>query len=151
MKTKIKLFDTYLTAIKNSVNSNIFRNLYVEIDGLEKDITENGNLSCALFVSSLLLIFKLIKDPHATVDGTVRDLKESGWTEITEPKIGCVLVWGKVDFGENNFHKHIGFYVGEKIAISNNSEKGFPTEHNFEFYGQRKIEFMLWHPKLDQK
>lgn len=86
------LIDTYLGAIKNSIGSKMFRNLYAKVDGKKVDITKNGNLSCAVFVSSILFLFKLIKGVHATVNGTIRDLKESGWIETKTPEIGCVLV-----------------------------------------------------------
>jgi len=77
-KVDLILVKTYLAAIENSVGSKMFRNLYAKVNGKNKDITENGNLSCALYVSSLLYLFKLIKDIHATVSGTLGDLKRSG-------------------------------------------------------------------------
>lgn len=143
------LTETYLALVKNSVGTEMFKNLYANVDGAKTDITENGNLSCSFFVSSLLLVVKLIKEPHATVDGTVRDLKTSGWIEIEKPKLGCMLVWEKSDFGENGLHKHIGFYVGEDKAISNNSKTGKVFEHHFTFENSRQIESILWNPKLD--
>lgn len=143
-------FENYLTFIRNSLDTQMFRNLWAEVDGIKKDLTEDGNLSCALFVSSLLGIFKLIKEPHATVDGTLRDLTETGWQEIKEPKIGCILVWEKVSFGGNlGEHKHIGFYMGDNKAISNDSKEGVPKEHDYLFDGVRSIELILWHPKLE--
>ena len=73
LDVQIILYDSYLHAIKNSVGSNLFRNLYAYVDGKKMDILENGNLSCANFVSSILYSYKLIGGKHATVDGTVRD------------------------------------------------------------------------------
>ncbi len=148
-KVIINLYKSYVSTIKNSIGSNLFQNLYATVDGKEVDITTNGNLSCAYYASSILLIFKLIKSVHATVDGTVRDLKEFGWVEIKEPKIGAVLVWEKVDFGNKQYHKHIGFYIGEEKAISNDQEKGCPNEHDWQFNGKRKIEAIFWNPKLE--
>jgi uncharacterized protein YycO len=153
MSSKIKkqkvvplILDTYLLVIKNSIGSKLFRNLYAKVNGQKTDITKNGNLSCAFYVSSILFLFKLIKEIHATVNGTARDLKESGWSEIKKPKVGCVLIWTETDFGNNSLHKHIGFYVGNRKAISNDYKKGYPTEHDFKF---RKIESILWHTNLN--
>lgn len=143
-------FDTYIGLIKNSVGSTIFKNLYMSIDGTKTDITENGNLSCAYYVSSLLYILKLLKSPHATVDSTVSDMLSSGWEELTKPKVGSVIVWEKIDFGGGKMHKHIGFYMGENRAISNNSSTGEIYEHDWMFDGSRKIERMFWHPDLEK-
>jgi hypothetical protein len=139
------LAETYLAVIKNSLGSKMFRNLYALVGGQKKDITQNGNLSCAFYVSSILLLFKLIKEVHATVSGTERDMREFGWTDIKKPKNGCVLVWKETDFTNGSLHKHIGFYVGQQKAISNNYKLGYPTKHNWKF---RKIESILWHPNL---
>ncbi len=147
-KQAVIFMDTYLAVVRNSVGSKMFRNLYVRIDGKKEDITENGNLSCAIFVSSILFLFKLIKEVHATVNGTTRDLKEFGWQEIKKPKNGCVLVWAEKDFGQGSKHKHIGFYVGNKKAISNNSKYGYPKEHGWNIFDGRKIEAIFWHPNL---
>lgn len=143
------LFATYLAAIKNSVDSKLFRNVFAKVDGIKTDITEKGNLSCAFFVSSILLLFGLIKEIHTTVNGTVKDMEGSGWIEIQEPKVGCVIVWGKVDFGGGNFHKHIGFYMGEEKAVSNDSEQGVPIMHDWKFNGKREIEEILWDPNME--
>ena len=140
--------DSYLAVIKNSIGSNLFRSLYAKVNGKRTDITANGELSCAFYVSSILLLFKFIKEGHATVDSTVKDLKQSGWKKIKKPKIGSIIVWGKIDFGNNDFHKHIGFFIGNNKAVSNISELGYPDEHHFTFDGKRKIELILWNPKL---
>ncbi len=148
------LFDTYIAVIKNSAGSKMFRNLYAKVDGKKTDIMKNGDVSCAFFVSSILVLFKLIKEIHSTVDGTMRDLGQSGWQKITKPKIGNVIVWEKIDFGNKNFHKHIGFYIGNNKAISTSSSKyGQPVIHHWT-YGikrnkpVRKIESIFWNKKL---
>lgn len=137
-----------MATIKNSVGSKMFRNLWAKVNGQKKDITKNGRLSCALFASSVLYLFKLVKDIHATVDGTIRDLKDSGWKEARTPKAGCVLVWAEKDFKDGSRHRHIGFYLGNNLAVSNNSKKGYPTRHPSSKYDGRKIELIFCHPKL---
>jgi hypothetical protein len=95
-KNKIKVtplvLETYLAVIKNSVGSKMFRNFYAEVNGKPTDIMKNGDVSCAFFASSILVLFKLIKETHGTVDSTINDLKESGWLEIKKPKAGSVLI-----------------------------------------------------------
>ena len=148
MKVILIIPDTYLAVIKNSIGSNLFRNLYAKVNGKKTDITANGELSCAFYVSSILLLFKFIKEGHATVDSTVKDLKQSGWKKIKKPKIGSIIVWEKKDFGNNNIHKHIGFFIGNNKAVSNSYKLCYPVEHHFIFNGKRKIELILWNQKL---
>lgn len=145
---KLLFFDTYLARIHNSLGSKTIKSAYALIDGKKKDILENGRIACSLYVSSLLVIHKLIPEIHATVDSTVAALKKSGWKKISKPRIGCIIVWEKVDFGKNDLHKHIGFYIGNQEAISNNSKKNYPTKHNITFNNKRKIELLLWNTKL---
>lgn len=147
------LFDTYITVIKNSVGSNIFRNLYAKVNRKKTDIAENGNLSCALFVSSVIYWFKLTKNLHATVDGAVKDLEESGWKKIEKPRTESIIVWEKNDFGGGGLHKHIGFYIENKKAISNSSKLKQPTEHHWTFGNiknkpMRKVQSIFWNDKL---
>ncbi len=142
------VFDTYLTIIKNSVGSKLFRNFYAKVNGKKADIMRNGELSCAFYVSSVLTLFKFIKEVHGTVDSTVKDLKESGWKKIDKPKIGSVLVWERIDFGDNDVHKHIGFFIGGNRAISNSSELGHPVKHSWNFSAKRKVDIILWNPKI---
>lgn len=142
------IFDTYLVVIKNSVGSKLFRNFYAKVNGKKTDIMRNGELSCAFYISSVLALFKFIKKVHGTVDSTVKDLKESGWTQVSKPKIGSVLVWERIDFEDGDAHKHIGFFVGGNKAISNSYKLGYPVEHNWDFNDKRKIDLILWNLKL---
>ncbi len=146
---KILLKDSYLAVIKNALGSNMFRNFYAEVDGVKKDILEDGNLSCAIFVSNVAHMFGLIKGPHTTVKSTIVDLEQSGWYEIEKIEIGAVLHWESVDFGKTGMHEHIGFYMGEGIAISNSATKGYPVEHSYDYEGKRKIEKIFFHKSLE--
>lgn len=148
MKPKMirRQFDTYFAMIENSVGSYMFKNLYAEIDGVKKDITEDGWLSCAFFASSVLYLCGYVDGVHATVVSTVKDLKRNGWIEITEPVPGSVLVW-RPNQGENK-HSHIGFYVGDNMAISNDSGKKHPWKGDWKFNGKRDIDLILWNPEI---
>jgi hypothetical protein len=143
------IFDTYLTVIKNSVGSKLFRNFYVKNKRKKIDVLKNGELFCAFFVSSILYLFKLIKDVHTTVDSTVKDLQESAWQIVKRPKAGSIIVWEKIDFGGGDIHKHIGFYIGKGKAISNNYKLGYPTEHNW-IFPKRQVEMIFWNKKLEK-
>jgi hypothetical protein len=145
--------DTYLAVVKNSVGSRIFRNFYVKIGGRKIDITKNGVFSCAWFVSSVLSLFRLIKEPHLTVDSTVKDLKKSGWKRVKKPKIGSILIW-EANLGEDGWHRYIGFYIGNGQAVSNSTKSRKIAGHHWTFgvkngKPKRKVEEIFWNPKLD--
>jgi hypothetical protein len=94
----------------------------------------------------------LIQEPHATVDGTERGLRASGWKRISKPRIGAVIIWEPVTLGGEG-HRHIGVYVGERKAISNSRSRQSPRRHHWT-YGtkkgrpNRRVERIYWHPKL---
>lgn len=129
----------------------MFRNFYVEQDGKEIDIYNNGRWSCAALVSSILYLHKLIKDVHANVLSINKDMEESGWYKIKELKLGAVLVWeDKPGDDDGRMHSHNGFYMGNDEAISNDSRgTGFPHKHHYTYDGTRKIEKIYWHPALE--
>ncbi len=126
------------------------------------DILENGNLSCAFYVSSLLSlfsVFKLLKNPpHSTIAGTIKDMKSSRWYEIRTLKPGAILLWEEKKLGDQyakKGHKHLGFYIGNEEAISNSSKRRMPVRHPFSFGDVndkkfRKIESIFWHKALDK-
>lgn len=142
--------DSYLALIKNSVGANFWRNLYFKVNGRQRDVLEDGELSCAFFVSSVLLILGLVKEFHATVSGTLADMKTTGWQEIKKLKLGSVLVWE-----EKNGHRHLGFFMGGQSAISNRYNLRRPGRHHLTFgvkkdgSAKRKIIKILWHKKLN--
>jgi len=150
---KFLLKESYLKAIENSVGSKLFKNLYLEKNNKKTDASNNGQFSCAIFVSWILRIFYLIKEGHATVDGTMKDLKKSGWYKIKKPKVGSVLVWKEI-FLNGSLNKHIGFYTGNEKAISNSRDKGTPIKHHWTFgpkndKNYRKVIEIWWHSKLN--
>jgi hypothetical protein len=156
LDVKIILKESYIKAIKNGVGSNLFRNLYAYVNGKKKDVLEDGILSCAVFTSSILHLFKLTADIHATVRGTAADLEKSGWTKIKKPREGAILVWEAQESGSGEAHKHMGFYIGKNKAISNSYKKHRPILHHWTFGVKngrpvRKVEQIFWNKKLDIK
>lgn len=145
------VFDTYLAVIKNSIGSKLFRNFYAKVNGKKTDIMRNGELSRAFYVSSVLTLFKFIKNIHGTVDSIVKNLEESGWRKIDKPKIGSILVWERIDFGNSDIHKHIGFFIGGNEAVSNSYRLGRPVSHSWNFNGKRKVDMILWNPRIQSK
>ncbi len=137
--------DTYIAALKNGVGSRMFRNFYATVDGKQKDIMRNGDLSCAFYASFVLAGFSMIKTVHGTVGGTVADLRSSGWERVRSPRPGCVVVWGPKTDEKGESHRHIGFYIGGGKAVSNSSKKRSPTLHS---YKNRKVTELYWNPRL---
>jgi hypothetical protein len=130
---EINISKTFLTIAKNSIGTKMFQNFYGTINGKPKDLVKNGNLSCAFFISTLLHFFKLINDPHLTVAGLLKDMEASNWQKVRHAKIGDILIWEPVDFGSGINHAHVGIFVGQNKAISNNSKTGKPVRHHFTF------------------
>lgn len=152
MALKLLKKKNYLTMIENSTKgpSYLFRNLYAEIDGKEVDIAQNGLNACAIMASHILFHFKFIDDLRATVDSLERDLRASGWYVITDLKEGAVIIWEPQPGHDGQMHRHVGFYVGNKMAVSNDSKgTGFPWKHHYTYDKTRKIEKIYWHPALD--
>ena len=141
-----------LLSIKNSIGTQIFR-CYLDKEG--NDVLKNGDLSCAYYVSSILLLHGLIDRSHFTVPGTIHSMLKAGWTEIKHQKIGCIVVWGSVHQNGAD-HKHLGFFIGDGQAISNRSSLGMPGEHQLHYSGLDKdgakkkapVLAYYWHPHL---
>jgi hypothetical protein len=161
MKVKVLQFENYMGAIKKSVGSEIFQTIWGEVDGERKDLTSpqnKGQVSCAVHVSSILLWFTefgLLGKRHVGMAGLLRDMKESGWYEIDELKVGAVIHWENwTRRGISN--DHIGFYIGDEKAVNNDPDKGVPVVRHYT-YGEkngkpvRKIEAIYWHSRLDNK
>ena len=155
---RIKKLKSLLAIVENSVKGDnyLFRNLYADENGKEIDIFENGGTACCGHVSWILLALELVKHPHAAVYGTERDMVASGWYEIKELKPGAVIVWENkmADSGlqgEKNVElSHMGFYVGNDMAISNDSKgSGFPRKHHYTYDNTRQIKKIYWNDKLN--
>lgn len=121
--------------IKNSEGTNMFRNLYViDKNAHEFDATENGNKSCAIYVTAVLKLFNKIDKLHATASGTYNYISNSAnWLKTDQPKSGDLIFWDKTD----NSTGHVGFFINNK-AISNIDTTGNPQYHNLRMYDGRK-------------
>lgn len=123
-------FDTYTAMVNNSVGSNSWRNIYAVVAGSKQDVANNGEFSCTYFVSSVLKIFSLVENYHATVMRTIEDMEKSGWQKVDKPEIGDVILWGKKENGSN---EHLGIYIGDDKTVSNSlTNIGWnPAIHNW--------------------
>ncbi|MDD4290564.1 MAG: NlpC/P60 family protein [Patescibacteria group bacterium] len=135
------LVKKYINYARKCIGSNEFRCYFVSGVNKKIDILENGKFSCAKFVSELLYKFKLIKNVHVNVLSTVRELKNCGWkkVDINNLYLGDVLIWEKNKQG----HYHIGFYIGDGLAISNSAKFRVPRIHHFTYYRKRYIKLVL--------
>ena len=163
MKPALLKKKNYLTMIENAAKGEnwMFRNFYIDENGVEKDAYNNGRWSCSALVSSILyllnstLIFEgkstWIKFTHANVRSTEKDMLESGWYEIKDLRPGAVLIWeDKLGDDDGKVHGHNGFYIGNDMAISNDSKGiGFPRKHHYTYNDTRKIEKIYWHDELN--
>lgn len=79
-----------MNAIKKLVGSKIFQNIFVENKSTEINIIRGGCLSCAIFVSSILMLFRLIdakSAPHSIIYGVLKNMQTSGWDELKSGKM----------------------------------------------------------------
>lgn len=121
------LYKNYLSMIEALPNNELFRHIYVKNEnGEEIDVTNNGQLSCAVVVSSVLCLIGWIDRPHATVNSTLNKLLENAWTETNSPIKGDIILYGEGKTG----NRHLGFYIDNATAISNSSQKGVPIKHD---------------------
>jgi hypothetical protein len=134
-----------LYAIKAVVGSRLFRHLYIRniATGEELDAVQDGQLSCALMVSSLLALQGLIDRPHATVATTLAKIKDAGWYTIDQPRPGAIVVWPPRDG-----HEHIGFVLDENSCVSNSDQERVPIEHPPKMYDGREPIAYYWHKAL---
>lgn len=138
---------TYLSVIKGAVGASMFRHNYARVEGEDRDILDDGQLSCAFFVSFVLRAFGLIKTLHTRTEGTVKDLERSGWQRTETPHEGDVVVWEAMQQRSGVF-PHLGFYLDEKTAISHRDTLCTPIVHSLTFDGTRAVTAYYTHPFL---
>lgn len=139
-KPRRSYFKTYIQLVKNSVGSEMFRNFYVSTpERGEFDALDDGENSCAFYVSSVLVLFKKAAGVHGTVRSTVEDITQSGWEKVVDPKEGDIIVWEAQNFDDGLKH-HIGFYIGDDRAVSTSRSSKKVAEHHKNFNDNRKIE-----------
>lgn len=139
-----------MSLARGSVGTEAYRHLYVRQGSRKVDVVRDGDLSCAFFVSHVLSGVGLLDRIHGTVEGVERAMRESGWRRRRDkrPRPGDVIVWEAARF-PNGEHKHAGFFVGDRQAVSTSSRKGKVALHDYRYAGSRAIESVYWNPKLN--
>lgn len=145
---KYLYYRNFISMLDNLEGIKIFKNFYIQ-DNDEKiiDILQNGNLSCAVFVSSILYINHLISSQHSTVDSTIKDLLNNNWiiSNVNNLKKGDILVWEETKNQEDKtMHKHIGFFIDKDIALSNDYKIGYPKFHEINLNNRKIIQCLKY-------
>lgn len=139
--------ETYLKMIENAEGTRLFNSAFVKNKKTEEviDVLNDGELSCAFFVSSILTLVGLSKRPHSTVKTVFKELVESEqWELINDsPLPGDVVVWEKVTFEDGTENEHIGFCLDAKTAVSTSYLEKKVVKHSIDFDSKRKIEKIL--------
>lgn len=165
MRIKVNWFDTYLSRIKNSVGTNIWRNGWgVNVDDAQLgqiDFLENGRHSCSLYISGLLSNFAVYNFDKKAYDLTlcpgmfsrVHQLYEGllfiGWEPVPldQIEVGDIIFWeelaGLVFIEKDNTKTvrgngdvgHAGFYIGDEKVISVYYKTGNPQVHDYLYRG----------------
>ena len=126
---------SFLAMIENSVGSRQYQSLYFFVDGVSTDILNGGDVSCAVYVSHILMSFKLTSDYRAFSDKVIEDIIKFGWERTDNPHPGCVVYWGKMkhDDGSASKHNHVGFFIDTETAISSTHLTHEVSRHHITF------------------
>lgn len=132
-------YKNYLTTINALPGSQLFRHLYVKDEtGREFDATNDGDLSCALTVSSILCLFGWIDKTHATVKSTIESMFGCGWRATGTPRPGDIVHYP----AKGTHNEHVGFFMGADEVISNISAQHVPAEHQLQMSdGRLPVEY----------
>lgn len=139
-----------LMLAKKSIGSPLFRNMYVRRQDEKEpfDVLEDGTVSCAVFVSTLLTMVGLIERPHFIVASVIKDMEASGWQQITRPRPGAVVTWA----GNDDNPPHIGIVVeGDDLCIANSSIVRTPQPGSLTMNDGRQPDAFYWHSDLEQE
>ena len=147
-KLEICTRETYLKNIEDSVGSEQFRSLFAQREGGEvKDILEDGNLSCAYFVSSVLCLFDMIDKKRATV----RSLKifvesDERWDKVSlaEVEPGDLVFYTGREFTPGNTHAHVGFVINNHEAVSTSDQTKAVAKHPLKYHPVESVWRYSW-------
>jgi hypothetical protein len=153
----------YLAMVRNAAKgeNHTFQNFFISVDGQEKDALKGGALGCGTVFSAILYLqnstLEFLNKPrwisfvHANVPAVEKDMQENGWYQIPELREGAVITCEQKPGADGTLHFHIGFYIGNQRAVTNDSNGTLmPTEVHSSFNGTRNIIRTWWHPELDE-
>ncbi len=126
--------------IENSIGNKLFNSIIVkEEDGTIRDLLNDGEYSCALFVSSILFLHSFTHKSRSTVMNLEKDLLENSLFKIIpENSIeqGDVIIWESVTYEDGSQNRHIGFAISDSEAISTSYIEKCVVKHSI----NKKIE-----------
>jgi len=134
-KPKILKKETYLKMIGNSIGSKLFNSIIAIDNGVEKDILNDGQVSCAVFVSNILFLNGLLSKQRATINSLENDLLSlPQFQQISEvnykPEKGDMVIWESIKFNSGSEHRHIGFILNSKEAVSTDYREKCVVKHD---------------------
>ncbi len=132
-KTEVDQLKTLLYRIEASLGSTIFRSVFATVDDKEKDLTRDGQASCAVYVSGLLVWAEKSERMRATVASLEQGLKECGWVQTNERIPGAVVIWEATKQADGELHEHAGFIVSETEAVSHSDKELAPVKHHITY------------------
>ncbi|MES2007207.1 MAG: hypothetical protein V4436_03850 [Patescibacteria group bacterium] len=123
--------------------------------GEVQDVCNNGEYSCAFFVSSLLTLTSYLERPRATVAGlraSLLSLSLERVASVEDVWPGDIIFWEKIVFDNGQANEHVGFVITKSRAISTSFKKRMVVEHDIEMPGgmgeeKRKITLILRLPQ----
>ncbi|GEM_PF-566431 len=129
---------TLVRLLENSVGSRLFNSLFVRLSntGEVKDVLNDGEFSCAFYVTSLLALLQLFDRTHTTVKTVREKLSEhTGWREVAGalPEPGDVVFWERVLFPDGTENDHVGFVLNEAEAVSTSYLEKQVVRHHLTF------------------
>ena len=139
MVTQVDQKRTFLMRAEKAIGTEMFQNLFAVVDGEEQDLTDNGNISCAVFVSGLLLMAEKIPTMKATVGSLEALLQAAGWEVADSPEPGDIVFWEETE-QVSGPHRHVGIAVSHTEAISHLDTNRTPGRHHITFNDTRPIE-----------
>ena len=134
--------ETYLKAIENSPGTKLFNSLLIRFkdSGKTVDILDDGELSCAFFVSSVLFLMQAVVKSCSTVQSLKKLIDASpDWFSIVPEKAesGDVVFYKKSLIEDGTESAHVGFVFGESDAISTDYITKSVIRHSI---GKREID-----------
>lgn len=126
--------ETYLMMLENSIGSKLFNSIIIKNENGEvKDLLNDGEYSCALFVSGVLYLNIMTQRTRSTVNNLEKDLSENqSFVHIEDQnKIepGDILIWESVTFEDGSQNRHVGFVISKDEAISTDYIKKHVVKH----------------------
>jgi hypothetical protein len=147
--------ESYLAAIENCIGSAEYQTLYMQVNGVAKDVLDAGELACAWSLSSILHRFALLDEPQVNVPRLLQCMGNHNWYQIQKPRDGAVIVWdSRLGRKSRVHHYHIGFAKGNGLhkpfeAISAYDKTHVMTRHPYRLDG-RVVIHRLWHNALNE-